>query len=184
MNYTENYQLPQWVATDRVLMADFNDAMAKTDAAIEKAAPFTLLRRATVAADTADFALNLSGLALNSYHAVELYFSLTATQNADVTMYLNNLEDSGYLNEVGMSADSLGYFSTTENFTCKGHIRLLTNQRGVAIQYFVFGSSAAASLSSCREINVSTLTSYRFVTNRGVIQTGSTFWVLGVKQAW
>ena len=32
MNYTENYQLPQWVESDRVLMEDFNDAMEKIDA--------------------------------------------------------------------------------------------------------------------------------------------------------
>ena len=31
MNYTENYQLPQWVETDRIMMADFNEAMAKVD---------------------------------------------------------------------------------------------------------------------------------------------------------
>ncbi len=34
MNYTENYQLPQWVETDRVLMEDFNNAFAKMDASI------------------------------------------------------------------------------------------------------------------------------------------------------
>ena len=31
MNYTENYQLPQWVETDRIMMEDFNEAMAKVD---------------------------------------------------------------------------------------------------------------------------------------------------------
>ena len=34
MNYTENYQLPQWVETDRIMMADFNEAMAKVDQGI------------------------------------------------------------------------------------------------------------------------------------------------------
>ena len=29
MNYTANYQLPQWVETDRIMMEDFNEAMAK-----------------------------------------------------------------------------------------------------------------------------------------------------------
>ena len=28
MNYTENYHLPQWVETDRIMMEDFNAAMA------------------------------------------------------------------------------------------------------------------------------------------------------------
>ena len=27
MNYTQNYQLPQWEKTDRIMMDDFNDAM-------------------------------------------------------------------------------------------------------------------------------------------------------------
>ena len=31
MNYTENYQLPQWVESDRVLMEDFNDMTSKLD---------------------------------------------------------------------------------------------------------------------------------------------------------
>ena len=28
MNYTENYHLPQWVKEDRIMMEDFNAAMA------------------------------------------------------------------------------------------------------------------------------------------------------------
>ena len=34
MNYTQNYQLPQWVETDRILMEDFNDMTEKLDAAL------------------------------------------------------------------------------------------------------------------------------------------------------
>jgi len=35
MNYTENYQLPQWEKTDRILMEDFNEAMTKLDETME-----------------------------------------------------------------------------------------------------------------------------------------------------
>ena len=35
MNYTANYQLPQWVETDRILMDDFNDSYSKLDAALK-----------------------------------------------------------------------------------------------------------------------------------------------------
>ena len=35
MNYTANYQLPQWVETDRILMDDFNDSYEKIDAALK-----------------------------------------------------------------------------------------------------------------------------------------------------
>ena len=34
MNYTENYQLPQWEESDRVLMADFNAMTAKLEAGL------------------------------------------------------------------------------------------------------------------------------------------------------
>ena len=36
MNYTENYQLPQWEETDRVLMADFNAMTAKLEAGLSE----------------------------------------------------------------------------------------------------------------------------------------------------
>ena len=31
MEYTTNYHLPQWVETDRIMMGDFNDAMASIE---------------------------------------------------------------------------------------------------------------------------------------------------------
>ena len=34
MNYTQNYQLPQWVETDRIMMDDFNDSYQKLEAAL------------------------------------------------------------------------------------------------------------------------------------------------------
>ena len=35
MNYTQHYQLPQWVDSDRILRTDFNDAYSKLDAALD-----------------------------------------------------------------------------------------------------------------------------------------------------
>ena len=35
MNYTANYQLPQWVDSDRILRTDFNSAYQKLDAALK-----------------------------------------------------------------------------------------------------------------------------------------------------
>lgn len=34
MNYTENYHLPQWEETDRIMRTDFNEAMANIDGGI------------------------------------------------------------------------------------------------------------------------------------------------------
>ena len=36
MNYTQNYQLPQWESSDRILMDDFNDAMEKIEGGLEE----------------------------------------------------------------------------------------------------------------------------------------------------
>ena len=38
MNYTQHYQLPQWVETDRIMMDDFNDMTAKLDSSLAAAA--------------------------------------------------------------------------------------------------------------------------------------------------
>ena len=35
MDYTDNYQLPQWVESDRILRTDFNSAYQKLDAALD-----------------------------------------------------------------------------------------------------------------------------------------------------
>ena len=37
MNYTENYHLPQWEETDRIMRTDFNAAMANLEAGITEA---------------------------------------------------------------------------------------------------------------------------------------------------
>ena len=44
MNYTENYHLPQWEETDRIMRTDFNDAMANIDQGVARAAvvPFAV----------------------------------------------------------------------------------------------------------------------------------------------
>ena len=31
MEYTNNYHLPQWVESDRIMMGDFNEAMANIE---------------------------------------------------------------------------------------------------------------------------------------------------------
>jgi len=37
MNYTTNHHLPQWAKSDRILMDDFNDAMANIDSGLTSA---------------------------------------------------------------------------------------------------------------------------------------------------
>ena len=57
MNYTTNYHLPQWVESDRILMEDFNDAMAGIDQG---------LQGAQTAADTAESKANAAQAAASA----------------------------------------------------------------------------------------------------------------------
>ena len=52
MNYTTNYHLPQWVETDRIMMGDFNDAMAGIEAGLGSNAQAAAAAQTT--AETAD----------------------------------------------------------------------------------------------------------------------------------
>lgn len=54
MNHTENYHLPQWEKSDRVLMEDFNAAMSALDTGLDQAAQAA--QAANAAADTAQIA--------------------------------------------------------------------------------------------------------------------------------
>lgn len=55
MNYTTNYHLPQWAETDRVLMQDFNEAMAGIESGITatKESAETAIATAQTTADAA-----------------------------------------------------------------------------------------------------------------------------------
>ena len=87
MNYTENYQLPQWVASDRVLMADFNDAMSKTDQALlglEEKSLFTKLKEVTVPAQSGDVTLDISGINWGAYRYVLMDAELNGYGDCDL----------------------------------------------------------------------------------------------------
>ena len=50
MNYTTNYQLPQWVKEDRIMMEDFNDMAARVDEALGEVSGDVAAQTAAIAA--------------------------------------------------------------------------------------------------------------------------------------
>ena len=50
MNYTTNYQLPQWVKEDRIMMEDFNDMTSKVDEALGEVSEDVAAQTAAIAA--------------------------------------------------------------------------------------------------------------------------------------
>ena len=69
MNYTTNYHLPQWVESDRILMEDFNDAMAGIDQGLQgaKAAADTAESKADAAQAAAETAQSSADALADAY---------------------------------------------------------------------------------------------------------------------
>ena len=83
LNYTENYQLPQWVESDRVLMDDFNDAMDKTDAALLeleiKKRECKLLKQETLFMQAERWDISLGGIDCTKWHFLLMEITLNGS---------------------------------------------------------------------------------------------------------
>ena len=77
MDYTTNYHLPQWVESDRIMMEDFNEAMAAIDGVI-KAAQDTADSGATAASAAQDTADRAEGKADSAQTAADAAGSAAA----------------------------------------------------------------------------------------------------------
>ena len=80
MNYTSNYQLPQWVESDRVLMADFNSLNSKLDTALldleQRKSELKLLKQETLSRQQTDWTISLSGIDCGAWHFLVLDIAL------------------------------------------------------------------------------------------------------------
>ena len=72
MNYTENYHLNQWDATDRVLRMDFNSDNQKIDAALAAVPPVKLLDLVTESPQK-QVDISLTEFSPEPYAALKLY---------------------------------------------------------------------------------------------------------------
>ena len=69
MNYTKNYRLPQWVKSDRIMMDDFNAAMASMESGMTRAEgkADTAISTANAAKQTANAAAAARPYVVGSY---------------------------------------------------------------------------------------------------------------------
>ena len=109
MKYTENYHLPEWEATDRVLRTDFNktfkdiddalkanaDAIDAEEAAREAAVTelanrsrFTKLAEVNITANTDPVTISLAGIDWNQWDKVHMDFLIT--NSGTRWMYFND----------------------------------------------------------------------------------------------
>ena len=180
-NHTPNYQLNQWEATDQVRRTDFNEDNAKIDAALEANAQaiaaeteartqavtalanrsrFTKLKESSVSANTRLFELDLSDIDWAAWDKVHIDIVST---NTDVVQLHYNTADNDRPNMV------LGGIRGVH------HRPRLTFFVGNDPQRWIFvrwGSSED-------EIDTTYAELEKLIFDTGVLETGTTFTVLG-----
>ena len=111
MQKTTNYQLNQWVKSDRIQMEDFNRDNAKIDAALkgnadavaaetaarEAASSLVKLMTATLDTNTATWQIDVSGIDLTQYAKLLIYPYLETENNQPIRLRVNGLT-TGYSN--------------------------------------------------------------------------------------
>ena len=93
LNYTQNYQLNQWEASDRVLREDFNRDNQKIDAVIA-AVPYIKIKELTVDTAAATVNLDVSDVDFSHYLKVELFLQCPEYRDS-ISVQVNHL-NSGY----------------------------------------------------------------------------------------
>lgn len=123
MNYTQNYQLSQWVESDRVLMEDFNRDNAKIDAALA-ASPIVRVKDITLSEATIQYNFPLHDIQWENY--VELILLAKMTSSTTATNPLTVRLD----NDAGTSA----YYDASMTY---GQSALLTTSLGNGVTSLV-----------------------------------------------
>jgi len=101
MNYTTNHHLPQWAKSDRILMDDFNEAMANIESSLTANA-----QAAAAAKSTASSAYSTASTALSSKpYAVGTYTGNGDTVTVNVGfrpsfVFISSLEVAGLIDQV------------------------------------------------------------------------------------
>ena len=165
LNYTKNYQLPQWVESDRVLMEDFNDAMAKVDQEILQANEKNPLQELTrIPAQKAEEALEVSWVDWERFRAIHIYFNLKFSEsNVTGKILLNDLSGNfTYLLSSSNGQDHLASMATNSAKQCTGVLQLIPGGVGFLGIYDCVGQYPRHGETSCQGVTRDTLTTINF----------------------
>ena len=155
MQKTVNYQLNQWVKSDRIQMEDFNSDNAKIDAALkgnadavaaetaarEAASSLVKLMTATLGASTATWQIDVSGIDLTQYAKLLIYPYLKTENNQPIRLRVNGLT-TGYSNSphgsstAGSQAELLEVNSSYNGNNQYGIREITVLQRLPAVYFF------------------------------------------------
>ena len=189
MQKTVNYQLNQWVKSDRIQMEDFNSDNAKIDAALkalEDAQTVVKLLDMTTTEVLSEVTLDLSGIDLTRYHKLDIWLmpNLSGTGGRTARLYANG--------DKYLCTASAGYDNTSVCVVCF-HVYLGHSIGGSATTCYL-GSSGDASGSDESTLRVSQITPDQLTSLRLTIEPtgnstapaqmeiGSTLQIYGLKK--
>lgn len=175
LNYTENYWLPQWEETDRVLREDFNDAMYKIDAAVHD---LPYVKIAAIKTDTAatTIRMDVSEIDFMQYLRVDLFFITSKQISGNVELGLNGKTNNHCLQGSGIGGVSSGgnlsrSLGTFEVFGYpNGWVSFFApmSEAQVGCAFFscaasTYGGAWRTSVATSKEVTWGTLTSFDFL---------------------
>ena len=108
MNYTQNYQLPQWVETDRILMEDFNDMTQKLETALsDKLGKIEVIQTVDAVSNTNLMAIDLTDFDWSAW---------------SILLFQASLSGDSYENTVKMGFNGVSGASLLASLTKRGNM--------------------------------------------------------------
>ena len=189
MQKTTNYQLNQWVKSDRIQMEDFNSDNAKIDAALkalEDTQTVVKLLDMTTTEVLSEVTLDLSGIDLTRYHKLDIWLmpNLSGIGSRTARLYTNGTDL--------LCSAAAGYSAASLSGLCL-HIYLGHSIGGSSTTCYL-GSSGDASGSDESTLRVSQITPDQLTSLRLTIEPtgnstapaqmeiGSTLQIYGLKK--
>ena len=197
MNYTENVQLPQWVETDRIMMADFNEAMAKVDQGIEEVENRISAQKVagqTLKEAAAQITFDLDQLDLSQYSQLEFCVrGAIAPSGKSLCLQVNGDGEENY--DYKALGSSMEYTSNAwpicgnfgDNTAVKGSILPAGTEGNLVIQWSALGYSNTFPSFSLygglhKALLFPELTSLRFFPTEGNLTKGTAITIYGLRQ--
>jgi len=185
---TGNYELNQWQESDRILMEEFNADNARIDAAlkaIRDASPLAKLMEITTTQDAAQVDLDLSGIDMSQYAALEIYGQ---TMGASVFVRVNNRTSFTTRTSYSGASNQINYIlyaSGSASYTTRHHITFSGMDSNPLLGEMAFANSGDSMDGGGGCVNLpagETLQSVNYYVTSNTLKAGAKFLVYGVRK--
>lgn len=195
-NYTENYGLCQWEATDQVLREEFNEDNARIEAALDDVNAHVSVKKLLeyeITEPVTQFDVDVSAIDFPSYREVKII--VTAQSSDDISMWLNGDNSKSYAlsdytstggGQASYNNTYLAKFPVENNSACGVLTSIVPAQgrnvifRNHCISCSISSASYTSGTSLCKNIQWQDLITLNFSSN-GTIKADSRVTLFGTR---